>query len=43
MKQNLYSVPLRSLLRGAPEIGQAKKNNLEKVVELRRGTVWEVT
>ena len=32
----------RSLLRGAPDPGQAEKNSLEEVVELRTGTVWEV-
>src|SRR6218665_3831812 len=33
--QNLYIAPSRSLLRGAPVPGQAEKNSLEKVVELR--------
>jgi len=45
IKQNLYSAPSRSLLRGPPDPGQAEKNsleNLEKVVELRTGTIWKV-
>src|SRR6218665_3327837 len=43
INQNLYSAPLRSLLRGAsPYPGQAEKNSLDKVVELRTCTVWEV-
>jgi len=37
INQNLYSAPLRSLLRGAPDPGQAEKKSLEKVVELRTG------
>jgi len=40
--KNLYSTPSRSILRGAPNPGQAEKNSLEKVVELRTGTVWEM-
>src|SRR6218665_1196008 len=36
------SAPLGSLPRGTPDAGQAEKNSLEKVVELRTGTVWEV-
>ena len=40
--QNLYSTLSRFLFRGAPDLGQAEKNSLEKVVELRTGTVWEV-
>ena len=43
INQNLYSAFSRSLLRGAPDLGQALKNSLEKVVELRTGTVWEMT
>jgi len=39
---NLYSAPSRYLLRGAPDTGQAETNSLEKVVELRTGTVWKV-
>src|SRR6218665_285612 len=35
INQNLYSAPSRSLLRGAPDPGQAEKNSLEKVEELR--------
>jgi len=36
----IYIAPhSRSLLRGAPDPGQAEKNSLEKVVELRIGTV----
>src|SRR6218665_640757 len=31
--------PSKSLLRGAPDGGQAEKNSLEKVVELGTGTV----
>jgi len=42
INQNLYSTPSRSLLRGTPLPGQAEKNSLERVVELRTGTVWEV-
>jgi len=42
INENLYSAPSRSLLRGAPDVGQMEKNSLEKVVELRIGTVWEV-
>ena len=42
ISRNLYSAPSRYLLRGAPDPGQAEKNSLEKVVELRTGTVWEV-
>jgi len=42
INKNLYSAPSRSLLRNAPNLGQAKKNSLEKVVELRTGTVLEV-
>ena len=42
INQNLYSAPSRSLLRGAPDPGQAEKNSLENVVELRTGTVWEI-
>jgi len=34
--------PSKSLLRGAPDPGQAEKNSLEKVVELGTGTIWEV-
>src|SRR6218665_3259811 len=30
---NLYSGPSRSLVRGAPDPGQAKKNSLQKVME----------
>jgi len=37
--QILYRVFSRSQLRGAPDPGQAEKNSLEKVVELRTGTV----
>ena len=40
--QDLYSAPSRSLLRGAPDPGQAEKNSLEKVVELRTGTILEL-
>ena len=40
--QNLYSAPSRSPLRGAPDPGQAEKNSLEKVVESRKGSIWEV-
>jgi len=32
----------KSLVRGAPDPDQAEKNSLQKVVELRTGTVWEV-
>jgi len=42
ISQNLYSTPSRYLLRGAPDPGQAEKNSLQKVVELRTGAVWEV-
>jgi len=42
ISQNLYSAPSRSLLRRAPEPSQAEKNSLE-VMELRTGTVWEVS
>src|SRR6218665_3952294 len=42
INQNLCSAPSRSLLRGASDPGQAEKNSLDKVVELRTGTVWEV-
>ena len=36
INRNLYSASLRSLLRSAPDPGQAEKNcSLEKVVELR--------
>ena len=42
ISQHLYSAPSRYLLRGDPDPGQAEKNSLEKVVELRTGTVWEV-
>src|SRR6218665_1219324 len=42
INQNLYSAPSRYLLRGAPDPGQAEKNSLGKVVELRTGTVCEV-
>jgi len=42
INQNLYSAPLRSILRGVPDPGQVEKNSLEKMVELRTGTVWEV-
>src|SRR6218665_684612 len=38
ISQNLYSAPSRYLLRGAPDLGQAEKNSLEKEVELRTGT-----
>jgi len=41
INQNLYSAPSISLLRGAPDPGQAEKNSLAKAVELRTGTVWE--
>src|SRR6218665_541964 len=41
--QNLYSALSRSLLRGAPDPGQAKKNSVENLVELRRGSFWEVS
>src|SRR6218665_1244003 len=37
VNQNLYSAPSRYLLRGAPDSGQAEKNSLEKVLELRTG------
>ena len=33
INRNLYSASSRSLLRGAPEPGQAEKSSLEKVVE----------
>src|SRR6218665_3594783 len=42
INQNLYSTHSRSILRGAPDSGRAEKNSLEKVVELRTGTVCEV-
>ena len=42
INQNLYGDPSRSLLRGAPDPGQAEQNSLEKVVELRTSTIWEV-
>ena len=42
INQNSYSTPSRSLLRGTPDPGHAEKNSLEKVGELRTGTVWEV-
>ena len=42
ISQNVYSTPSTYLLRSAPDPGQAEKNSLEKVVELRTGTVWEV-
>src|SRR6218665_260844 len=42
ISRNLYSAPSRYLLRGAPNPGQAEKNSLEEVVELRTGAVWEV-
>jgi len=42
INQNLYSAPSRSLLRGAPDPSQVEKNSLEKVVELKTGTIWEV-
>jgi len=42
INQNLYSAPSRSILRSAYNPGQAEKSSLEKVVELRTGTVWEV-
>src|SRR6218665_1619265 len=35
INQNLYSAPARFLLRGAPDPGQAEKNSVEKVVELK--------
>ena len=31
----IYIAPLQDILRGAPDPGQAGKNSLEKVVELR--------
>ena len=40
--RQIDSAPSRYLLRGVPDPGQAEKNSLEKVVELRNGTVWEV-
>src|SRR6218665_3611264 len=40
-KSTLYSAPSRSLLRGAPDPGQAKRS-LRKLVKLRTGTIWEV-
>jgi len=40
INQYLYSAPSRSLFRSAMDLGQAEKNSLEKVVELRTGTVW---
>jgi|SRR6218665_593129 len=42
INQNVYSAPSRSLLRGAPDPGQAEKKSLEKVVELRTGTIREM-
>jgi len=42
ISQNLYSAPSRYLLRGTPDLGQVEKNSLEKVVELRTDTIWEV-
>ena len=42
INKNLYSAPSRSLLRDARDPGQAEKISLEKVVELRTGTVWKV-
>ena len=44
INQNLYSAPSRCmyLLGGAPKPGQAEKNSLENMVDLRTGTVWEV-
>src|SRR6218665_895909 len=42
ISQNLYSAPSRYLLRGTPNPGHVEKNSLEKAVELRTGTVWEV-
>src|SRR6218665_112876 len=38
INQHLYSAPSRSLLRGAPDPGQAEKNSLEMVVGLRTAT-----
>jgi len=37
INNNLYSAPSRYLLRGAPDPGQAEKNSLEMLVELRKG------
>src|SRR6218665_607211 len=34
INKNLYSAPSRSLLRSAPEPGQAEKNSLQKLVYL---------
>jgi len=42
INKNLYSTPSTRLLGGALDPGQAEKNSLEKVVELRTGTVSEV-
>ena len=42
INQNLYSAPSSYLLGGTPDPGQAEKNSLEKVMELRTGAVWEV-
>jgi len=42
INQHLYGDSSRFLLRGAPDPGQAEKNSLEKVVEMRTSTIWEV-
>src|SRR6218665_944731 len=42
INKKLYSAPSRSIPRIAPNPGQAKKNSLEKVVELRTGAVFDV-
>jgi len=39
INENVYSASSRSLFRGTPDPGPAEKNSLEKVVELRTGTV----
>src|SRR6218665_1973407 len=36
INKNVYSAPSRSLLRSAPEPGQAEKNSLQKLVKLPR-------